>query len=96
MSCAPLICLIVWTVLFEGVEIKDGMAEAIIKFINFDNLTQHLANVFMMWIDFYLNDLSVITSHFLIMYVLKFYLFVFGTRYLVVLYYCSRFVQKYL
>ena len=68
MSCAPLICLIVWTVLFEGVEIKDGMPEAIIKFINFDNLTQHLANVFMIWIDFYLNDLSVISSHYKLMY----------------------------
>jgi hypothetical protein len=68
MACTPLICLIVWTVLFEGVEKEDGLPEAIIKFINFDNLVQHLTNVFMMWIDFYLNDLSIISSHFLFMY----------------------------
>jgi hypothetical protein len=68
LSCAPLICLVVWTILFEGVDRKDGLAEAELKFINFDNLTQHLANVFMIWIDFYLNDLSVVTSHFLLMF----------------------------
>ena len=45
MACTPLICLVVWTVLFEGVDKKDGLAEAVVKFVNFDNLTQHLANV---------------------------------------------------
>jgi hypothetical protein len=50
------------------VDLKQGFQEAVIKFINYDNLVQHCANVFMIWIDFYLNDLSVIFSHFVFMF----------------------------
>ena len=68
LTCAPLICLVVWTILFEGVAYKDGLPEAIVKFITYNDVIQHLVNVFMVWTDFYLNDLSVITSHVWIMY----------------------------
>jgi hypothetical protein len=68
LATTPMICLVVWAVLFEGVEHTQGKGEALHKFVNFDSLTQHAANVGMIWVDFYLNGLFVVPMHFLYVY----------------------------
>ena len=68
LATTCLIALVVWTVLYEGVAKDQGSAEAFVKFVSFDNLVQHAANVLMVWTDFWLNGQFVTPWHIVVMY----------------------------
>ena len=63
LPATVLICIIVWTILFEAEAKIYGVEAARHKFLSWTSLIQHAMNVVMMWTDFAINGMVVHFSH---------------------------------